>query len=319
MFASKSDEESTTESRQRRKKKPIKGTSSTPATSFVLVAITARSLSQLFLPTEIPGHFLTDQTTYSIDFLATLFDVFFAGFGIQTLLQQTGLLGGNSQRTISNSEEGGGSSIADLECRVTLNVGRESNTMMDGEWASSGARLLLPINLRFTQEEIDLGFPGEESLGGRYCYRLDVLDDCISFIGSSGEIKVTVEDGAWVTLPITEREADRDGGEAKLRFFLDFPQPIVRNDVILPAGRVFFSGVCFERNVQEATLEAGESVVVGPRGDVGLLTQGGLTIKRNNFMNLYGALGDTNIILGRYKVDNIKIRDAEGCPVDVDQ
>ena len=31
-----------------------------------------------------------------------------------------------------------------------------------------------------------------------------------------------------------------------------------------------------------------------------VLTQGGLTIKRNGLTNLYGALGDVNLILGKF-------------------
>lgn len=296
------------EGRGQGEKKAIKATNQRPLAPFILLWISLRSLSQLFSPSEIPGVFFAGPDAPPTDYLGTAFDIFFVGFGLQTILQQTGLIGGSKQSLI---KDGTVPSLADMECRVTLNVGRERGTWMDKDWAASGARLLLPINVRFTREEIDLGFPGEESLGGRFCNRLEVLDDCVTFIGPQGEVSVRAEDGCWATLPITERQADT--GEAKLRFFLDFPEEASRNDVTLPAGRVFFSGVCFG-NSEDAPLEPGESLLEGP-GKVGILTEGGMTIKRNDWSNLGGALGDTNIMLGRYKMDNVKLRD-EGCVVD---
>ena len=48
--------------------------------------------------------------------------------------------------------------------------------------------------------------------------------------------------------------------------------------------------------------EMGEKIIETPEG-VGLLADGGLTIKKKgNIFNLYGALGDVNLILGRYSL-----------------
>ena len=55
--------------------------------------------------------------------------------------------------------------------QITLNIGREPGTWMPKEWAASGARLSLPMRVRFSDESVDMGFPGEEALnpgGGRY-------------------------------------------------------------------------------------------------------------------------------------------------------
>ena len=49
----------------------------------------------------------------------------------------------------------------------------------------------------------------------------------------------------------------------------------------------------------EAALPPEVDVVDGP-GSMRILTQGGLTIKRNGLTNLYGALGDVNLILGKF-------------------
>ena len=85
-----------------------------------------------------------------------------------------------------------------------------------------------------------------------------------------------------------------------MRFFVDFEEEATRNDVTLPAGRVFFSCACWE---SAAAVPAGmpEGVLDGPEG-VQLLTSGGLTIKRNDIRNLWGALGDVMLILGRFSV-----------------
>ena len=284
-------------------------TTARPLSSLILLLVGTNSLFDLFSPKEIPGVFFADGNP-QIDYIATAFDLFFVTYAIQNIAQQTGLLG-KSRR---GNEDGNSSSssplsvtksdIAGFECRITMNIGREKGTWMDKDWGASGARLLLPINLKFTNDEIDLGFPGEESLGGRYVYRLEVLNDNnkVSFVGPQGEVQVEVTNGGWATLP-------SNSGETKLRFFLDFPQGAIRNDVSIPSGRVYFSTACFPTNSGDVQgkLRFDESTVASVnRNDknVAILKEGGITIKNNTFMNLYGALGDVNLILGRYKVDS---------------
>ena len=50
-------------------------------------------------------------------------------------------------------------------------------------------------------------------------------------------------------------------------------------------------------------------VVEGPSG-VFMLDKGGLSIKRTNAFNLWGALGDVNLILGRYSLSGGKTAEA---------
>ena len=45
--------------------------------------------------------------------------------------------------------------LNDFTCRVTLNVGREKGTWMPDDWAASGARLSLPVDVTFSDEPID--------------------------------------------------------------------------------------------------------------------------------------------------------------------
>jgi len=93
--------------------------------------------------------------------------------------------------------------------------------------------------------------------------------------------------------------------------------------VTLPAGRVFFSCACWESKAAlpdglsdgEITMPGRDEpagVVAGP-GGVFLLDKGGLTVKRQNGpLNLWGALGETMLILGRYSLSatNVAATDA---------
>ena len=117
--------------------------------------------------------------------------------------------------------------------RVSLNVGREPGTYMPEDWASSGARLAFPVDVEFTtaaatQYQEDLLGEAEGTC------RLRVVNPG-KFIGSSGEVTVETKHGAWRATPTGA------GGETHLRFFLDFPEDATRNDVVLPAGRLFFT------------------------------------------------------------------------------
>ena len=103
--------------------------------------------------------------------------------------------------------------------------------------------------------------------------------------------------GAWAVRP-----SGRDGASA-IRFYLDFPDGAERNDVSLPAGRVYMSCACYEGTALTAEEEAailadGLTLIDAPSG-LRLLSRGGLSIKRNDLRNLYGALGDVYLILGK--------------------
>ena len=282
-----------------------------PIGSIILFVIATRSLVQLFLPTEIPGNFLVENDPPPIDYIGTAFDVFFVFYGAQTLLQQFGVLGDSNNSSSSNAVDDNNnkdasavirSALDGWEGRVTLNIGRESGTWMEKDWAVSGTRLLLPVRLGFSTERIDLGFPGEESLGGRFCSRLNVLNEngIVSFVGTEGQVNVPVSGGGWSILPLN------NDGTCRIRFFLDFPNGCQRNDVVLPPRtRVFFGGACFENknNVDSENANAAYSIVEVDQTGVGILSEGGLSIKkRPSITNFYGALGDTNLILGRYEI-----------------
>lgn len=83
------------------------------------------------------------------------------------------------------------------------------------------------------------------------------------------------------------------------------------HSVTLPSGRVFFSCVTWanKESLPDGIIDGainmpdGElaGVVEGP-GGVYILDKGGLSVKANKALNLWGALGDVMHILGRYTV-----------------
>ena len=70
------------------------------------------------------------------DYIASAVDAWVTLWGATTLLGQAGV--GKKAATTTVSPAG-------MTCCVTLNVGREPGTWMPREWASSGARLSLPL------------------------------------------------------------------------------------------------------------------------------------------------------------------------------
>lgn len=67
----------------------------------------------------------------------------------------------------------------------------------------------------------------------------------------------------------------------------------------LPPGRVFFSSALLNGDGDDAYDVPASEIYEAPNG-LKLLNSGGLTIKKNTLLNLWGALGDVNLILGRY-------------------
>lgn len=247
-----------------------------PIRTAILTLITFQSAQGLY-ETDIPR--LLAGTP---DIFGTVFDAGFLVYGTKTILGQIGL---------ANKEPA--ASLADLEATVTLDAGREDGTWMPAEWGASGARLSLPLALKFTDEQIDLGFPGEESFGGRFGKK--IVAQSGSFVGTQGQVAVQPEGGAWTVLP-----TGRDG-ETRVRFFLDFPEEITRNDVVVPAGRVYFSMGCFDGAAANALQVPSSEVMAGPNG-MSLVSKGGMTIVKNGIKNGYGAFGDANFILGRFTI-----------------
>ena len=125
---------------------------------------------------------------------------------------------------------------------------------MPEEWAASGARLSLPLDIEFLEEPLIepgtplpslLMTPGEPMLGNQFeIKRLKCTGG--SFVGEQGEVVVRATGGAW-----SAQEPGRCS-QRVLRFYIDFPEDAVRNDVTLPAGRVFFNTAVWESEEMKA-------------------------------------------------------------------
>ena len=109
--------------------------SSIPVGSIVLGALAIGSVGDLVV--EVPK--LGGE---GADYIGTLLDAAFLGYATKTLGAQSGLLADAAPAT----------TVEGLELCVSLSVGREDGTWMPKDWAASGARLLLPLDVRFEDE-----------------------------------------------------------------------------------------------------------------------------------------------------------------------
>jgi hypothetical protein len=131
--------------------------------------------------------------------------------------------------------------LVNAKCRIQLSVGRVEGTAMPLDWASSGVRLVLPnLELQFRENESNdkerlLGPPSSQLM-------MKPLTEP-SFVNKEGQKKVPVEEGAYCLY--RQQQQEEEGPKMDFRFFLDFPEGAQRNDVTLPAERVFFTSTCW--------------------------------------------------------------------------
>lgn len=150
------------------------------------------------------------------------------------------------------------SRIQTAQCELLMSVGRIPGTAMPPEWAASGARLGLPLEVEFTDEPCaDYEMTKERLLGdGRPTFRSVEPLNVPTFISKKGQETVKVTPGAY-GCELQQIEAE----QYKFRFFLDFPEGAVRNDVELPAERIYFLTSCWienERSIERAKRRKGE-------------------------------------------------------------
>lgn len=134
--------------------------------------------------------------------------------------------------------------LVEAKCRLSLSIGRVEGTAMPPEWAASGARLVLPkLDVRFRRAKSE---ENERLLGQASCQL--VLEPLTrpTFVGIDGQKQVPVEKGAFCVSETTDELKN------SFRFFLDFPEEAERNDVKLPAGRVFFTSSCWQDDAEFA-------------------------------------------------------------------
>jgi hypothetical protein len=110
---------------------------------------------------------------------------------------------------------------------------------MPPEWAASGTRLVLPnLDVEFTNAK---SAEKEQLLGQGSASQL-VMQPLTkpTFVGIDGQKEVPVEKGAFCISGANKVLRN------SFRFYLDFPEGAERNDVKLPAERVFFTSTCWQ-------------------------------------------------------------------------
>ena len=143
--------------------------------------------------------------------------------------------------------------IKTAQCALQVSVGRIPGTAMPEEWAASGAKLgfLLEVefckescaNYEMTKERLLLG-SATSTKGFRPSTSLikavEVLNDP-TFISANGQQQIAVSTEGAYGCDLQNLQSQQYG----FRFFLDFPEGAVRNDVELPAERIYFISSCW--------------------------------------------------------------------------
>ena len=131
---------------------------------------------------------------------------------------------------------------------LQLNVGREQGTWMPPEWGKSGTRLAVSIDVKFTQAPLPASVSTNSLVGDAKRTRVVApLTKTVKFMaGLTGERELKVDSGGWAISKPGEGRPD------VLRFWLEFPDEVSKNDVNIPKGRVFFStGVWTSQTIEQ--------------------------------------------------------------------
>lgn len=137
------------------------------------------------------------------------------------------------------------SRLKTIQCELSLAVGRIPGTAMPPEWAASGAKLALSVEVEFTDESCPYEMTKERLLTGDVAIErssllsVEPLNEP-TFISSKGQETVKVTSGAYGC-----QIQGLASQQYLLRFFFDFPEGAVRNDVTLPAERIYFLSSCW--------------------------------------------------------------------------
>ena len=129
---------------------------------------------------------------------------------------------------------------------------------MPKEWAASGAKLGFVLEVEFgnescasydmTKERLLLGTAfatkgmNAPRPSGRALKAVEPLNEP-TFVSVAGQQTIKVTEGAYAS-ELQCPQSQQYG----LRFFLDFPEGAVRNDVELPAERIYFLSTCWIQN-----------------------------------------------------------------------
>ena len=115
---------------------------------------------------------------------------------------------------------------------------------MPPEWAASGAKLGFNLEVEFTNEPAGYEMTKErllkgDAMMGSNLLSVEPLNDP-TFVSNEGTQTIDVRPGAYGC-----QIQDLGSRQYALRFFLDFPEGASRNDVELPAERIYFLSSCW--------------------------------------------------------------------------
>jgi len=148
----------------------------------------------------------------------------------------------------SNAFSASSTGIATVQAELIVSVGRIPGTDMPPEWAASGAKLGFQLDVKFTDE-----VASHEMTKEHLMLKGDALEPTLlsveplnnpTFITNNGTQTIDVEGGAYGYYCQMEG-LESSSKQYALRFFLDFPRGAMRNDVELPAERIFFLTSCW--------------------------------------------------------------------------
>ncbi|KAL3788322.1 hypothetical protein ACHAWO_008551 [Cyclotella atomus] len=136
------------------------------------------------------------------------------------------------------------SRLQTIQAELLISIGRIPGTAMPPEWAASGAKLGFALEVEFTDEPCEYEMTKErllksDALMGTKLLSVEPLN-VPTFVSTKGKETIKVKPGAYGC-----QIQGLESRQYAFRFFLDFPEGSKRNDVELPAEKIYFLSSCW--------------------------------------------------------------------------
>jgi len=139
----------------------------------------------------------------------------------------------------SSSSKLQGAALVGSKAKLKLDVGREEGTWMPQNWASSGARLLVNVDVEFTNTPVDPQLHDDFIGPADSSCVLKVINGPSLFVGAKGTEEVVFKSGGWC---VQRPPLSDPGAEALLRCWVECESGAQRRDAsISTAQRINFS------------------------------------------------------------------------------
>jgi len=140
---------------------------------------------------------------------------------------------------------------ASSQWKFTFNLGREPDTLMDGDWGAAGGRLIFDLPVEASSDELPTD--KEDAMLKRNACRLNPLSNSIygTKEGEEKEVAFVPGGGEWkIQLP----KGIVDGKAGKLMCYFDLKTSIRKGDIFLDKGeRIYLTAKCWrERELDRA-------------------------------------------------------------------